>query len=305
MREALPPWQTWLTCEEEFSSLAKPHGYVFEIEPRRGGNPEPIVAMGRFEHEAISFDRRGVAYLTEDADGPHGCLYRFVPKHILGGAGSLHGGGTLAAMAIPGLGTDLSIVQTPGMLLNVSWIDVPNPNPLAGETPVREQVIALGATPVQKAEGTWADADGNIFFVSSRGEGPDAEDEQDKSAAVHSGQIWKYDPRAETIELLVVFPKGTPFDGPDNITASPHGFAIACTDGEDEQWLIGITEEGSIFPFAKNAINKEEFAGATFSADGRTLFVNIQGPPGLTFAIWGPWRHPQRKQQESGGRGEH
>jgi secreted PhoX family phosphatase len=23
--------------------------------------------------------------------------------------------------------------------------------------------------------------------------------------------------------------------------------------------------------------------------DGRTLFVNIQGPPGLTFAIWGPW----------------
>jgi hypothetical protein len=32
-----------------------------------------------------------------------------------------------------------------------------------------------------------------------------------------------------------------------------------------------------------------EFAGATFSPDGETLFVNIQ-TPGSTFAIWGPWR---------------
>ena len=27
------PWGTWLTCEEEFDSLAKPHGYVFEVDP--------------------------------------------------------------------------------------------------------------------------------------------------------------------------------------------------------------------------------------------------------------------------------
>jgi secreted PhoX family phosphatase len=32
-----------------------------------------------------------------------------------------------------------------------------------------------------------------------------------------------------------------------------------------------------------------EFAGATFSPDGETLFVNIQ-TPGSTFAIWGSWR---------------
>ena len=31
-----------------------------------------------------------------------------------------------------------------------------------------------------------------------------------------------------------------------------------------------------------------EFAGACFSPDGRTLFVNSQNP-GITFAIWGPW----------------
>jgi secreted PhoX family phosphatase len=33
----------------------------------------------------------------------------------------------------------------------------------------------------------------------------------------------------------------------------------------------------------------DEFAGSTFSPDGRTLYVNIQASNGMTFAIWGPW----------------
>lgn len=283
------PWGTWLSCEESSATLAKPHGYVFEVDPRMGGNSTPILAMGRFDHEAVSFDRRGVAYLTEDADGPHGCLYRFIPDAPLGGRGSLHAGGRLAALAVPGLDSDLSIVQTPGMSLHARWIDVPNPNPVDGETPVREQVIARGAVPIQKAEGTWADADGSIWFVSSRGDGPDAWDVEDRSAAPHSGQIWRYRPDDETIELVALFPKGALYDEPDNITVGPHGFAVACTDGDDDQWLIGINPEGRVFPLGFNALNDTEFAGATFAPDGQTLFVNVQGPPGMTFAIWGPW----------------
>jgi secreted PhoX family phosphatase len=42
--------------------------------------------------------------------------------------------------------------------------------------------------------------------------------------------------------------------------------------------------------FAKNAASDDEFAGATFSPDGETLYVNIQGLPAMTFAIFGPWR---------------
>lgn len=282
------PWGTWLTCEEEFETIGKPHGYVFEVDPFRGGNPRPIIGMGRFEHEAVAFDRRGIAYLTEDADDPFGCIYRYIPNHPFGGRGSLHAGGKLAALAVPGLGFDLSIVQNVGMVLNVTWVDVPNVNPGDNDTPVREQAHSLGATQVQKAEGIWAGNDGSIWFVSSYGGGPNAEDEEDRSAAAHSGQIWKYDPKNETIELVALFPVGTPFDGPDNITVGPHGFAVACTDGEEDQWLVGITDEGRVFPFAKNALNDEEFAGATFSPDGRTLFVNLQSP-GLTYAIWGPW----------------
>lgn len=53
-------------------------------------------------------------------------------------------------------------------------------------------------------------------------------------------------------------------------------------------WLVGLTEEGGAFPYAFNSQNGRELAGATFSPDGRTLFVNIQ-VPGQTFAFWGPW----------------
>lgn len=283
------PWRTWLSCEETVEVLERPHGYVFEVDPRRGGNPQPIVAMGRFAHEAVSFDRRGRAYLTEDATRPFGCVYRFSPTHPLGGPGSLHAGGRLEAMAVRGVDTDLSIVTEPGSVLPVRWLPVPNANPLGGAASVREQAIGLGATPIKKAEGTWLGVDGEIWFVSSYAGGPLAAQSDDVTAVAHAGQIWRYSPRRETIELVVTFPIGSDFDGPDNITASPHGFAVACTDGENAQYLVGINDAGEAFPFGLNVLSGSEFAGATFSPDGSTLFVNIQGPPGMTLAIWGPW----------------
>jgi len=36
-----------------------------------------------------------------------------------------------------------------------------------------------------------------------------------------------------------------------------------------------------------NRYNDVELAGATFSPDGHTLYVNIQEGPALTLAIWG------------------
>jgi secreted PhoX family phosphatase len=43
--------------------------------------------------------------------------------------------------------------------------------------------------------------------------------------------------------------------------------------------------------FAKNitkGFEATEFAGSTFSEDGKFLFVNLQSV-GATFAIWGDW----------------
>ena len=285
----ITPWHTWLSCEESVDILAKPHGYVFEVDPVRAGNPEPIRAMGRFEHEAVSFAADGTAYLTEDASGPFGCVYRFRPQRPLCGRGSLHAGGTLQAMAIAGVDVDLSSVREPGSVHAVRWVDIPNVDPGKHDAPVREQAIGRGATPIQKAEGTWRGLDGAIWLVSSYGAGPDAEDAEDSSMAAHGGQIWRYDPRNETLALVVILAPDSPFDGPDNITAGPHGFALACTDGERDQWLLGITPDGATFPFARNAASDDELAGATFSPDGQTLYVNLQADPALTFAIWGPW----------------
>lgn len=61
------------------------------------------------------------------------------------------------------------------------------------------------------------------------------------------------------------------------------------------------SSKGELYQFAKNVLFAQvaddrakqnfignEFAGACFSPNGKTLFVNIQ-TPGITFAIWGPW----------------
>jgi secreted PhoX family phosphatase len=58
------PWHTWLTCEENdshpatSSSVSKPHGYVFEVDPYAppSSPPVPLTAMGRFAHEAVAVD---------------------------------------------------------------------------------------------------------------------------------------------------------------------------------------------------------------------------------------------------------
>jgi uncharacterized protein len=44
---------------------------------------------------------------------------------------------------------------------------------------------------------------------------------------------------------------------------------------------------------ARNQRNNSEFAGPAFSADGRTLFVNIYA--GWTFAVTGLWRQQRRR----------
>ena len=73
----------------------------------------------------------------------------------------------------------------------------------------------------------------------------------------------------------------------------PPQCSLLCEDGPTENYLRGVTPDGKIFDFARNAIagrQQEEFAGSTFTPDGKVLFVNIQASTGVTFAIWGPWK---------------
>lgn len=296
------PWHTWLTCEEtEFKAgeegYTKDHGFIFEVDPydpRRTG-AVPLTAMGRFQHEAIAIDpRHGTVYETEDAfDKPFGLFYRFHPEKPLGGRGSLRAGGELEAMRVPGV-PDLSGIQETGASFDgVEW--VPVPDPLAKETPIRFQDFgAKGITHAQKLEGCyWG---GNcVYFVSSFAKSDEG------SEADHFGQIWRYDPKRRRLTLVIVFGPDSdiqlPGAEPDNIALAPSGGLMVCEDGDGAQHVYGLSRRGTVYPMARNRQNigtpEEpswgEFAGAEFSPDGGTMYVNCY-KPGTTFAITGHWR---------------
>ncbi|MER5768398.1 alkaline phosphatase PhoX [Streptomyces sp. NPDC001985] len=309
------PWGTWLTCEETEelagqNGMTRDHGYVFEVDPydrRANRDPRPVKAFGRYAHEAVVIDpRRGHAYLTEDAGEPHGLFYRWVPP-----AGFEHGRGRLRTLA-----DDAGVLQAPrcfdsggrfvddlsratrlGTVYGVDWTDVPDRD--ARTTPVRLQFADGAVTRGRKLEGAWW-GDGGAYIVSSYARGD--------SPGPHSGQVWFYDPRRRTLTLKVLLgvsddpTRGGGYDGPDNITVSPYGGLIIAEDGEGAQHLFGATDRGRTYPIARNERNLgtedapeySEFTGVVFSADGRTLYANMQSP-GIMFAITGPWkRHAHR-----------
>jgi secreted PhoX family phosphatase len=105
------------------------------------------------------------------------------------------------------------------------------------------------------------------------------------------GQIWRYSPANNTIELYIEPNNSGVLDNPDNVVIAPTGDLFLCEDGDGTDYIVGVTASGTLYKFAKNALNTSEFAGVCFSPDGQTMFVNIQSP-GITFAIWrtsGSW----------------
>ncbi|MBB4778178.1 alkaline phosphatase PhoX [Actinomadura livida] len=299
------PWNTWLTCEENedkagTGDFTKDHGFIFEVDPYRQDRtvPEPLEAMGRFQHEAIAVDPRdGTVYETEDAfERPFGLFYRFLPRRPRGGFGSLRAGGRLEAMHVPGV-PDLSTVQQPGTVIDgVRWKRVPDP--LAKETPIRFQDFGRGGvTHAQKLEGCYWGGD-RVYFVTSFAR------REEGSGADHFGQVWSYEPRAGRLTLVIVFGPDTdvrtPGESPDNICLAPQGGLMVCEDGGGAQHVYGVTRRREVYPVARNRQNTGteaepewgEFAGVTFCGGGRTtMYVNVY-EPGTTFAVTGPWnRH--------------
>lgn len=296
------PWGTWLTCEETedkagTNGYTKDHGFIFEVDP---ANPYrsgavPLTAMGRFQHEAIAVDpRHGIVYETEDAfEKPFGLFYRFLPHAPHGGLGSLRAGGRLQAMRVPGVPDLSSIQETGASFEKLEWVDVPDP--LAAQTPIRFQDFGpKGITHAQKLEGCyWGGR--SVYFVSSFARSAEG------SAADHYGQIWRYDPAARRLTLVIVFGPDTdvqlPGESPDNICLAPSGGLMVCEDGNGAQHVYGVTRRGEVYAMARNAQNIGtpqqpewgEFAGVTFSPDGGTMYVNCY-TPGTTFAVTGPWR---------------
>jgi uncharacterized protein len=283
----LTPWGSWITCEENTSTpltnrpgdarnVSQRHGYNFEVPATATApvQPLPLVAMGRFNHEAVAIDpKTGIVYQTEDQG--NGLFYRFIPKK----PGQLSAGGTLQALKFknqPQLITQTGVPK--GKKFAVEWVTIEDPDPVADT--VRVEGFAKGAAQFSRGEGIWYGKNELYFCATSGG-------------AAGLGQVWRYLPKEDQIELFVESESVDQLDGPDNIVVSPFGDLIICEDGDDEQFVVGVNEDGSLYRLARNAINDREFAGACFSPDGDTLFVNIQ-TPGITFAIQGPWRKGRR-----------
>jgi secreted PhoX family phosphatase len=282
------PWNTWITCEETFGPG---HGYCFEV-GRNHGDPTPLVAMGRFSHEALAVDdKTGYVYETEDAND---CgFYRFVPDV----PGELALGGELAMLRVKGRpNLDLGLGYPLGTTWEVDWVPVAEPD--APTLSTFQQGALLGGARFRRLEGCWAD-DEFIYFLSTDG------------GQVGEGQVFRYDPASESLELIYDSPSYLECENPDNITVTPRGGLLLCEDNSGAppgppnagERLLGLTLDGQAFTFAQNNVvlpmaynpfvpagdyRQNEWAGACFSPDGRWLFVNIQ-TPGVTFAITGPW----------------
>lgn len=150
-----------------------------------------------------------------------------------------------------------------------------------------------------------------MLFVSTTG-GDVKSSEPDRSGfRTGYGQLWQYAPLGDNYGVLTLIYQSTSgalLDSPDNLCVTPRGGILFCEDDAtadrdvhvmapelfETNRLIGLSRGGQPFTFAVNLLNNSEFAGACFSPDGATLFVNIFGDgthaSGMTCAITGPWR---------------
>jgi secreted PhoX family phosphatase len=287
------PWNSWLTCEETVQrandTFAKDHGYVFEVPATteiQRADPRPIKAMGRFNHEAVAVDpNSGAVYLSEDRHD--GLLYRFLPKE----PGALAKGGRLQCCRVReqesldtrnwGDGPTIA----PGTTFEVEWMDLEHVD--APDDDLRKRGFANGAARFAREEGMWYGRGAAYMACTNGGQN-------------EKGQVWRYVPspfegtsreteEPGTLDLFVEPNDTTVLENADNLTVAPWGDVIACEDGSGTDTLVGITPQGQFYKLGRNAMSESELAGAVFSPDGSTLFMNIQHE-GLTLAITGPWR---------------
>jgi secreted PhoX family phosphatase len=293
------PWNSWLSCEETFAARGqsldgdttifrdKDHGYVFEVPAAATGLTEarPIKAMGRFEHEAAAVHASsGIVYMTEDRH--FSLFYRYIPDV----PGELHRGGRLQALAVAdepsmathnwGTAADVPLHKP----FAVRWIDLEDVD--SDRNDLRLRGARAGAATFARGEGLCAAGEEFAFTCTSGG-------------LAELGQVFVYRPsRFEgtdseqsapaTLRLIAEAQEDSILRNADNLTMSPWGDLIVCEDTAGHCGLVGIRPDGSMYPLADNPHSDSELAGVCFSADGETLFVNIQYP-GVTLAISGPW----------------
>ena len=244
------PWRTWLTCEEY------PSGHVWECDPLGRTPAVQRPALGTFKHEAVAVDRRRRhLYLTEDET--NGRFYRFTParwRHL--DAGLLE----VASVAPSG---------------DVTWLAVPNPNPvLPADTPTRLQVPA--STAFNGGEGI-AYSRRHIYFATKG-----------------DNRVWDYDVVAQrlTVAYQTALDPGATLSNVDNIGAGRSGDLVVAEDPGNLE-LVLISPDGVVSPLLRvTGQTGTELAGPAFDPANRRLYFSSQrgNGTGITYEVSGPFR---------------
>ena len=157
---------------------------------------------------------------------------------------------------------------------------------------MRQRGYKQGATLFARGEGIHWGQDDAYFCCTSGGK-------------AKLGQIMQYQPSAyegtakekdapAKIRLFVESDNPNFFNFGDNLTVAPNGHLIVCEDQYTNvvhNRLRGVTPEGQLYTPLSSI--QTEFAGACFSPDGSTLFVNLYHSakpwqlkgPGINFSL--------------------
>jgi secreted PhoX family phosphatase len=185
--------------------------------------------------------------------------------------------------------------QESGTTYPIRWVPIENPGKAHAEPGKKDNAGVFmqgfdgGGAIFGRLEGACYSG-GRIFVTATDG------------GNTRTGQVWELDVREQSIRLVFESPGSHVLNMPDNIIMSPRGGLVLCEDHRNGNPCVqGLTRDGRLIRLVRNACvlrgerngivgdyRDAEFAGTTFSPDGRWLFVNILSP-GITCAITGPW----------------
>ena len=242
------PWGSWLSCEEH------PGGQVFECSVDGAGQGVPMPALGRFSHEAVTFDdARGQLYLTEDTGD--GRFYRFTPE------------------AYPDLSAGVLEVLAADTAGAVSWLPV-----ISQDAPQTVAGRPEGSMSFDGGEGVWFDSDHIYFTTKGDNRVWDLDVAAQRLAVLYDAEQIGAD---------------APLTGVDNLVVSQSADIFVAEDGGNLQ-IVMITPAGVVAPLLRLiGHDASEITGPAFSPDGQRLYFSSQRGTdgrGVTFEVAGPFR---------------
>lgn len=286
--------RSYFGWEEFFPMPPEHYGWVVEIDPLTGKSHK-LTALGRFAHESATVvqakDGRCVVYMGDDTSNQ--CIYKFVAAR----PGTLQEGELFVADVV--LGRWISLDIRKNAFLRNHYKD--QTDVLINARTVSHQV---GGTPMDRPEDIEVDPQTKHVYVSLT---------NNKSKGNYFGSILKLEEEngdfLSTRFKASTFLPGGPKSGfacPDNMSFDPAGNLWVMTDissgsmnkepyrpyGNNGLFYIPLRgpQAGRAFQVA-SAPRDAELTGMSFSSDGSTIFLSVQGVGKRSRSIEKPSSH--------------